>query len=326
MNSPSDLRTATSPSECALAVALPLTFEAFCADVDAGATMDYSHGMLLGRSHERAWSESAAPVAAACAALVEFARQVGIEVVPEARLPDIASLFTRFPVVTVVAHWRGAFLQGSDVLVEASALLDRFRVGTDELSRNLAARLGERVSAKADAALERSALAEWLNRSVISSPEPLPGCVPIDATVTFLADDLWLESEHRRRIDEAFPDGIRRGNRLELRDGLHSAEAIAKCVPARWSGIIDLVNCHSAYLAETVKDRRPQRRVIRASRPIDPRVRLRIQKYLYRSISRGDGNYAALLAAIFRSLADVRPRATGAVGRLMEVVRQWIQQ
>jgi hypothetical protein len=310
--SPANLVTA--PAHCALAIALPLDHDAFSADLAAGTSHDFSSSTLRGTRPEVAWAKTGAPLAELCGGLLQLAETLGVKVLREARLGDLAALFRDHSVVTIVAHWRGALLVGADLRDEPSILLERIRAGTDPLCRDLAERLTpaltDPVLARPTLNDRRSAFAQLVNGTVIRSGRPLPGCVaPVPNGVMVAIDDLTLESLHRDRLDRSFPDLLRPGNRVELRDGLHSPASIAATVPSSWNGIVDFVICRSAYLAHTVKDRKPERQIITNVHEVIPGVRLRIQMELYRRLAKAERNYAVELMAIFRELAetDLRP-------------------
>jgi hypothetical protein len=301
-----DLTSATPPAHCALAVAVPLDEAAFRADLDAGAAMDFARGMLSGREPQATWQKDGAPLAALCGRLLDTARRLGVTVVPAATLDDLGDLFGRHEVVTIVAHWKGAILIGSDFGQDPTAWLSRIRSAADPLCVELAHRLEPRQSDDALAAhvdLRAGLLAELVNAAVIRSDRPLPG-VYDDATLPIVVDDLTLRSRQRARLDMAFPEFLHPGNRLELRDGLHTAEAIAACLPPAWTGIVDLAICQSAFLAHHLKAGRPERRVIDNVREVIPSIRLRILETLYGRLAAG-GNYARVLLAVFEAISDL---------------------
>jgi hypothetical protein len=117
-----------------------------------------------------------------------------------------------------------------------------------------------------------------------------------------MIDDLTLRSRHRSCLDKAFPDYFRPGNQIELRDGLHSPEALATCIPEGWRGILDLAICNSSYAAHIIKSGLSTRRIVTNNNKVVPGIRLRIQKHLYGSLVAGDRNYATELIGLYREL------------------------
>ena len=225
-------------------------------------------------------------------------------------LLDLPELLASHPVVTIVAHWRGSSLGADDLITEPAHFLERVKSKVDPLGVELAHRLicarSDGILSQPDAALRASLLTEWINEAVIHSHALLPGAFKAEANITTVIDDLTLQARHRAMLDRAFPDLLRPGNQIELRDGLHAPEDLEAAVPEGWTGILDLAICHSAYAAHIVKAGRCERRIVANARKIIPGVRLRIQKTLYRNLHATPGNYATELMNLFRGLQDLR--------------------
>jgi len=310
--SPADLVMRTTPAQCALALALPLSRESFFSDIEAGSAKDFVRGMIGKRVPEVAWADTGAPLAVLCLELRDLAAELGVATVSETTIGDLPRLFAEHQVVSIVAHWRGPFLVASDLLVEPEVILQRIRTADDPLSLELAERVPpsttDPIFAQTAPNRRRTAFADLLNRMIISSDHPLRGCIVSEPGVTVVIDDLWLHSTHRDRLDRALPDMVRPGNRVEFGDGLYPPSAVAGAVPDGWTGIIDFVICHSAYLAHVVKSGRPERRVVANARKVVPGVRLRVQKELYRRLASGSSNYAVELIAILQALPHAVPQ------------------
>jgi hypothetical protein len=171
--------------------------------------------------------------------------------------------------------------------------------------RALLERLGKaRLSAALssdDFATRANAIAELLN-AVVNSDDPLPGCSAPGAELVYRP---WLRLRHRQLIDEAFPDILRSGNRVELRSGLHSSDIIARQVPADWSGVIDLAMCSSTSAAKIIKAGHKGRLVFSSNNEVVPQIRLRILRELYRRLGTEPCNYATELFKIVRALRDM---------------------
>lgn len=303
-SSPADLRTPTPPGGCALAIALPLTAQAFAADLEAGPAMDYSRGLLGVLTPEATWRDTGAPLAELVLATAAEAAAAGITVVREAGLAELGHLFAAFPVVIVVAHWRGHRLVAGDLRLPAAAIARRIMAGGDEAARGLGQHLdGDTLAeiAEGRAARPEVRLAALLD-GLVAGPSPAA------TTGEPAADAFWRAACRRTALDGWWPEAFRPGNRLELRDGLQSAEAVAAAVPEGWTGIADFAVCHSMLLAETVKAGRPERRVMMRERRLDPRFYLQLLRRAVAEIARGDRNYAAVLLALYRELAA---RGTG---------------
>lgn len=303
MESPADLLTPTLPSECALALAVPLTIADFCDDLRAGSKMDYARHVCDGRPADRAWRDSGAPVAAVCEELAGVAKRRGVRVARKATLGELASMFQAFPVVSIAAHWRGPWLKGADFLIEPVDCVARLSTAADANSKELFCRLKassiDAILAIRDPATRRAEFANLLNSAVVGSRRPLTGCFPsLYPGVKTVVDNFSLESEHRRLLEAALPEAFVAGNCLELRDGLHGIAELIPVVPEEWTGVIDLICCHSSYLAHGLKGGRARRRVIMTSRKVVPTVRLPIQKVLYNELAERGGNYVYVLVQL----------------------------
>jgi hypothetical protein len=302
-----DFVTATSPAHCALAVAVPLTREAFMADLDAGATMDFSRKELLrGKPPDAAWQENGLVLATLCRDVCMEAADLGVTVVEAATLDKLPVLFEEHGVVTIVGHWRGPELLGADFKVDSRVFIDRIYGSSDPLGRAIADRLGgaelEQVLKYPEREARAAAVAELVDTRVIAGYEPLPGVLPLGSV---LIDRPSLQARHRATLDTAYPDMLNPGNRVELRDGLHSAAAFAACVPPDWAGIVDLALCQSAYVAHIVKSGRTDVRVVLNKNEVILSVRLRILRALYRMLWENHCNYGAGLIELFRRMGKI---------------------
>ena len=301
-----DFITPTSPVRCALAVAVPLTREAFQADLDAGDAMDFSRKELLrSKPPADAWQENGLPLATLCREVCAEAAVLGVAVVESATLEELPALFANHDVVTILGHWRGPELLGADFRVDPRTFVDRMCRSGDLLGQAVA----DRLRGGTKQALERpergaraAALAELMDTLVIAGDEPLPGALPLGPV---LIDRPSLQARHRAMLDAAYPDMLKPGNRVELRDGLHSATALAACLPPDWSGIADLALCQSAYVAHVVKGGRTHVRVVLNRNEVILSVRLRLLRALYGMLAEDHCNYGAGLIELFRRLGKI---------------------
>jgi len=301
-----DFVTPTSPVRCALALAVPLTKEAFQADLDAGDAMDFSRKELLrGKPPADAWQENGLALATLCREVCTEATALGVAVVENATLDKLPSLFSGHDVVTIIGHWRGPELLGADFRVDPRTFVDRIYRSGDSLGQAVA----DRLRGAAREALERpergaraAALAELMDTLIIAGDEPLPGALPPGSV---LIDRPSLQARHRAMLDAAYPDMLKPGNRVELRDGLHSATALAACLPRDWAGIADLALCQSAYVAHVVKGGRTHVRVVLNKNEVILSVRLRILRALYKMLAENYCNYGAGLIELFRRLGKI---------------------
>jgi hypothetical protein len=303
---PDDLKTQTPPTACALAVALPLSRDAFMSDVAAYPEMEYSRGMLRGRPAELVWQNAGAAIARQCREVMTLAERLNVEVLAEAKLSDLGPLFARRQVVTVLAHWRGAMLRADDIVAAPSEIVATIRSAQTPVMSKLVKRIPHTTfdaisSAEEDEA--RTTLVEALN-SIIDSDQPLLPLVDESAGVAVVSDSPTVAAWNRDLLDEAFGSALRPANRIELRDGLRSASDITAQIPDGFRGIIDLALCQSMIVARAIAAGQTRRRVIMHRRVVQPRVRLALLEQVYRLLAGGNRNYATTLFELYKALAD----------------------
>jgi hypothetical protein len=306
----------TTLNQCALLYGAPGSFEEFSEDLDLGSLRDYARAAVGIRKPLEYWSEYGVPLARAANDLFQEAEQLGVKVVRRATLPDLQALFERYSTITVFAHWRGYDLLGRDILIEPLEIVKIVRTGSGDLDRAIAARLPRKLeqdlSEIASSERRSARLASILNRHVVSAPNPLPGAVTHVRGMIAAVDQPSLASKHRELLDDRFPNCLQPGNRLELRDGLHSRDTVRSCIPQQWEGVADLATCRSYYLAHAIKDGHQDRNVTLALRALYPQTRFVIQKHLYRMIANEQVDYVATLQQIFQEL-QATPSALQAI-------------
>src|SRR5690242_12201128 len=96
------------PSDCALAIGIPMTEDEFLEDLSAGASKD------LARAAKR-WSKYEEQVAAPLQDAMMEAEGAGVTVRQRAGLRDIRDLCERFKALTVIAHWKYLLIDAADV-------------------------------------------------------------------------------------------------------------------------------------------------------------------------------------------------------------------
>lgn len=302
-SSPADLKTPTQPTDCGLAIALPLTAEEISQDIKA-TNHEYAKGLVnknSGKTHE----EIIKPIAEVALELVAIAESLGVDVRQSATLADLKELFQSCSVVTIVAHWCGHNLRPDDLLVPPQELASKILCDTDDIAVALRERLNTSELAKiaSNDASERSTeqLVNLLNKAIASCPLKSPNVPP---NIKIIIDDVSLAAANRDLLDLWAGGTLRPGNRLELRDGLHPSNTIELQIPNEFTGIIDFAICNSIILGDTIRKGYPNRRVIMNARSVQPIPRLLILKLLYQQLLTGKYNYAQLLSLIYAKLAN----------------------
>lgn len=299
----------TLPTDCGLAIALPQSLEEIEAALAGGPFRDYVARAASFGNASAIWSAGFAKVAAAAGALADQSRSLGVEVMERASLPDIARLFAKCSVVTVIAHWRGPEIVASDLRKTADELVHRIATDPSETASLLRAGLPRdalnELSPATGSTQQSSRLAELLDRRLARGPLLAP---PPQGTEWHL-DAETLYHTNRELLDGWWPEAIVPGNRLELADGLHDAASIAACVNPHWRGVADLSNCRSAQLGDFIKQSRDDRTVILTAREVNPISRMGVLTALYEMLAKGGYNYLEVRRALATALLT---SATGA--------------
>ena len=92
-----------------------------------------------------------------------------------------------------------------------------------------------------------------------------------------IAHRLVVETLSRDIIDAAFYPQIRRGNLLELFDGLHPPAEVIATIPVNFEGVLDLSCCTSSVFASLLRlERGALLNVIASSESLVPAPQLRL--------------------------------------------------
>ena len=269
--------------------------------------MDWSRQEIARqRDPGTAWERDGEPVAAVASDLLHATEALGVLVAATPTLDNVTDLFRARSHVTLVAHWKGAALTRDDILVEPSTLIERLQSTSGAVAEVISRRLHRADLAaalgKQNSPARRGAAAELLNLLIIDDDNPLPGVLGSEREMVYRP---WLRAQHRRLLDEMCPDLLVPGNRIELRDGLHTPSAIVQRIDPQWAGVIDLALCHSAVAATTFKAGNCARRIAFNHEKILPQVRLPVLRVLYHRLAGGGRNYATELRLLMRSLSDL---------------------
>src|SRR5262249_33370446 len=252
----------TSPADCALLLALPSDLAAVERALEGGPFADYvCRGALRGNAAVL-WDGGFGAVATAARTLAEGAARLNVLVQENATLKTLAQAFSVRSVITVVGHWRGPQISRQDILEDPEKIARRIADDQSDvalrLRNGLPADWSDRLGKDGSDASRRSKLAELLDRRLSQEP-----CLwPPPSSTAWHMDSIPLRHETRAALDAWWPEAFVAGNRLELADGLHTAEDLAATIPDWWGGIVDLSNCQSAQLIDLIKRHREDRVVI----------------------------------------------------------------
>lgn len=252
-------QTNSGRTRCALAVAMPFAADAVEADLKQPTLHDYARfcqGLLEGMTSKLIWATHFQPVAHALDTVTPRLKDLGVEIVREATLADVGGLLRRFPVVTILGHWKGHLILPADIRdvrrFARRILDDDSRVCA--LLRTLidVPELEELADAPALPELEhRRRLADLLNEA-IKAGIPL---FQINTAGLALTELEFLE-HNRQQLDVWFEGLLHPGNRLELRDGLFEPSRLAALIPPDYTGTIHVALCASALLQRSISGTR----------------------------------------------------------------------
>jgi hypothetical protein len=256
-------------SECALAIALPLSRDELHAELVSERPSDYVREI---RARFPATSDDALSalyadkLGAAGQVIVEAAAR-GVTVVPRAGLADVAALTARCEVVSVLAHTPSPGIDAGDIQ-DVPAFLAALRAGRTP---------------------DQKRIRRFLRFGGIAVD---PRGAPPDAgrVAARLEALLWTRGPpgarrfgqlDRTRVEDACPDTILPAPVIELADGLHPLARVRAAIAPGFQGVLDLSTCTSIVLAEALKRRRRDFLVVATDRPTRPALRLlRYRLYL----------------------------------------------
>lgn len=267
--------------QVALVIAPPLDFVSFCARVPNSDWLAKYHRVHGSDSEKLAhlaevWQSEYLPlVAEPLSRLSAMGRERGATVFVDATLSNFVEATANFPVVILVAHWKGPELANDDLISQdISKFAERARACKSTIGDWLAARLAEQGdTVKPSGFVEK--LRIRISRTLFTSSSFAPSLRDLleqallvelvadpskkDGVSRSMKHNVTKASEGRDAIDEIFSGLIRPGNRLELADGLYSKEMVEHAVASGFGGILDLTTCTSSVLADHLSRVRRQK-------------------------------------------------------------------
>lgn len=262
-----------TPSDCALAVALPLSRGELLAALESEHPSDFVRGIRarFPATPLDTLCDGYADEVATAGQVVAEARAAGVTIAPRAGLGDLAFLTARFSVVSVLAHAPGPGITAADIL-DPRGLVETAKSGTSPDRKRVRRHL------------------RWSGAGLDAGAAPLAAT----AIAAVLHALLWTHQApgmrrpgqlDRTRVEDAFPDTFARAPVIELCDGLHSLAAIRGAVSRRFNGVLDLSTCTSIVLAEALKRSRDDFLVLATRRATHPKVRLILYQLRMRELA-----------------------------------------
>ncbi len=305
----------TKPADCALALAIPLSREAWSRDLADGSGREYAKWYAASRGGVRASAEDiwvklyepneVRPIVA----ILDELTQLGAAVVTECRLTDLVGLARRKQVVVVVAHWRSGLVYPDQVL-DRYGFVERLRTATSGILAALRRRLPADLRVEIEtgrlvvhgARFERllQALNESLGDGSLAGPRPAdeaPSPIPF-----------YVET-NRAKLDRACDGTLDTTAGLELADGTYPGARVAQALPPDFRGVFDLTVCFSVVLAECIKRAVPRCLILANREPTAPAIRLPIVRETIKLLHRRPGSYIQTAMAIRERLQGRRSTA-----------------
>lgn len=296
---------AVSPSDCALAVCIPLTQNAFRRDA-ASPFKDFARLVSAEMGPELAWSTIYQPrVVATVERVAKRLKSQGSHVVEHAQLGDIAALAGRYRVVALLTHFKMTDVSANDV-VDARRCLEVIQSGQDAIARALR----DRAAREMPELLQESPVPHWQLVTRVSSF--LQGCVqPTHDYYARLPSHARPRSEsgtgpglHRILLEVCFATALRSAPCVETFDGLNTFQQFQAAIPADFSGVLDLSMCNSFMLGEQVKRVRPSCLVVENAFLATPEFRLARYSLIVGELSRERSRYTDALVRVHRALVE----------------------
>ncbi|MFN6470530.1 MAG: hypothetical protein RMY36_012765 [Nostoc sp. SerVER01] len=298
----------TKPHQCALALAIPLNRDDFLAGLKSDINKDFAKNLARKNSaltESALWETVYAVTAKRVQSVAQAVAAKGVTVVTNATLNNLQELFQKFPVVTLVAHWRSSKFYASD-FIAPNQLIKALEQPSTPLAQKLASALSNNWIQHIQA-LECNVnarytvpkiLADDFN-NVLKSSKLYPSPVPNQMCQIAPYDDDYGQYLNRLVIDDTFRGIISPGNRIEFFDQFHSIEEVVTAIPENYNGLLDFTVCNSVLIANVIKR---QRRciVLVNKKPANPDFRMVLYKGMIELLVKLDIDYMNAGAMIRR--------------------------
>ena len=274
------------PTDCALLVAVPVTREEFGADLARGT--DFTRLFRQGREGIRdgALWDFYRPYADLALRVADGAAGLGVRVFYRCTRAAFQRALEESPVVTVVAHWRGAAYRDADILDPAAA---RARAAPLLSARN-GRSCGESVAALLNGLLD----------AALGQSGPAPGGSAAAAALAVRAQyALW---EARRALDAVLGAAVAGGPAVEFADGPASIQEMAGAVAPGFAGTLDLTICNSVLLAEEIRRKCRAGVVLSNAFPASLDVRLALYAQAVKLLARRRLSYMDAITRLRRQM------------------------
>lgn len=304
-------RDATSPHDCVLAIAIPLSRNQL--ERDFFTTNKEFARLVVGKrlgaaSPAEAWLNGYAHVIKNLFQVVERVRSLGVTVVTELQSNDLNRLFQDFKVVSIIAHGPFPLLRSEEIL-EPKKLLKLFGSATNSSDSN-ASPLIKRLLQFHDIRYAKSPvqLVRALNRQLEKSRRfyncEFDGGQKADLFSVFEQAESF-GALTRLILYEELAGFFKPPPILELNDGMLDFENLITAVPLSFTGKIDFVACSAVWFTESLRKRRPSCGDILCPRQLaDIEEKAILYQAIINQISHYPDNFTEVSLAVHRAAID----------------------
>ena len=303
-----------SPSDCGLAIAVPLDKEAFVQKLERKEEGNFVQAFRADRrnlSPNGLWSLYE-PYARFAIDVATRMQGFGVSVVLDSTLDHFASLLSGCAVVALVAQWRSALFKPTDI-ADSAATFSSLSDSTSQLAQVL--RHFANYAPPSNGA-DANTLAAFLNEALLHGLEP-----PSDRNLQKVGaiTRFQYELSRRRKVLDAV-GSFQGGAGVEFVEGFHSVDEIVIRFPTNFSGLVDLTVCNSVLLAEAIRRAQPNCLVLANEDLAYLDFRLATYAQVIRSLSRRPELYEDVVYRIREELLEVGlNEAKGRSGALFRI-------
>jgi hypothetical protein len=312
MSRPHVIQQPVRPSDCALAIGVPITREAFLRDLKSPDMKDYAFhfkrmNFIPGVSDEY-FGNLFEPTAKVVRRVCDEVEALGVHVVRAAELCHLVDLLSRFKVVTLVTHWRFMKLRPEDIL-DVRLLWESLSAPPGRVHSAVARAVSKEDPNLLDATnaphLEsadiRFRLANSLTSVVVASHRAYKTSEDTTGADPVAPPGDTLERLTRVELEQSFAGLIAPGKSVELSDCMRGVNEIVASVPATFDGLFDLTTCNSVILGKAIKASRPHCVVAMNRYETALHVRMPLYKLVIEDLSRRPGPYADTLSRFHKN-------------------------
>jgi len=303
-----------SPSDCTLAIALPLTKEAFLADLHPDAAKDYAkyyRSQIWGQpDREELWGRYQSNFVALVERVATEVERLGVTVVRDLKLTDLPSTLNGPDVVSLVSHWRAAEVEPDD-FVDFSGFVNRLRDSSVDLVSHIRQGLSSKVAQQVQQAGTTGDYSPDFQKELIGELNALLENDNLGQRPGFedSANEHRLPVEYRSylnriELENAFDGMLQKGNRMEFFDGLQSVRSIRDQIPDEFRGFLDLIVCNSVLPAEAIKSMKRNCLIIANQFPARPSFRLLVYKAIIQTLRNKPDTFVNAMTEVRQGLAN----------------------